>query len=505
MALDGATSRLFADEVLSQFLAGFSKSKSSEPELVGELRVAALVVDEVTVVAAVRRWSDEEALLSKAATALRTLGASMSATFARRWPELALALDRLVDASSDKSATQQQQSQWDSFLASSLPECERLAASMPIANNLANNINSSSTSSAASSAQTVSTSLPALPMLPPPPPLPRSQTQTSPLGSPRPSGSPRPPISPRPASPRPPSPRSSPRPAHPTFVPLMFSVAPSDGLQPADLREQAWMGDLTPLNEGDSIYVVLHERAFHYSTSKDLNAFYMVNSLMIAPSKAIKSYPLSLSFELENVEFADELVGNPAVGLRREDGGLFVVTLPHAAESWEVLRILVQKQFPVVRVPLRLVPAPGRSSVLEVTYEMNPVVEEMATVVMEVLLDCDELAVEVVKNKQGEKIVDTSVDARNKVVRVIVGKIPRTERWRREKIVLLRFIVIFFCCCCRRNKVFIHLVNPAKIVSVSCGFTASKKPFFCQMQPKFKDARVVIDSNLKSKHYFAKP
>lgn len=248
------------------------------------------------------------------------------------------------------------------------------------------------------------------------------------------------------------------------------------------------MGELTAPTEGEVIYAVLQERAFHFSTAKELESFFMVSSLHVAPSKAIpaSSYPLTLLFDLDNVGFADQVLCNPALATQREGECSFSVTLPHAAECWEVLRILVQKQFPVARVPLRLVPVAGVAQVLEVTYEMNPVVEELSVLVLEILLDgaASELAVEVVRNKQGAKLDDVTLDQRNKVVRVIVGKVARTER---------------------RNKVFVHLKEPARIVSVSCGFTAAKKAFFCQMQPRFKDARVLIDSNLKSRHYFARP
>jgi hypothetical protein len=403
LQMEGVT-RSQVDEILLQFARDITKTR------IAGFRIASQILqeDDILVVCGTSLLClDEEAVLLKAVAFVRSIGTS-PAVFAKRWMDLFVGLERLVDSGEPVAvaAAREKQSvaQWENFLASSQTECERLAASFA----------SGVAVKAVPAVKAVRTNGPVSPVISP-----------RPTNSPRPAVSPAPPAQPvsplpvRPASPRPPSPRISPRPPQPALVPTLFLVAPLEPLKP-DVTTQAWGTEpITPPAEG--VLVLVRERANHFSVGKELSSFFMLMSLVVAPAKTAV-YPLSLSFELENCEFADEVVGNPAVSFSVNEGGWCKFTLPHALDSWEVMRVVVQKQFPTSRVPLRIVPM-SNGKVLEVTYEMNPILDDMSGLIMEILCapqDGGDIAVEQVRNKQGEKMDDVFVDVKNKVFFLLI-------------------------------------------------------------------------------------
>ncbi len=213
----------------------------------------------------------------------------------------------------------------------------------------------------------------------------------------------------------------------------------------------------------------------------------MVGSLHFAPARDAV-YPLVFEVDVANASVADQFKCNPSLDVAplSERSGAFRVSLPVEPPNGcaELIRFLVCKQFPASRVPLRLVPTMPAPRTMELVYEMNPVVESMEKLVVEVLCGGGaggELAVEHCRNKEGTKI-ECSVDKRNSVCRVCIPVVLREKR--------------------RDRLTFTFADAQTVCVSVSVGF-ASKKQLFCQMTPEFKGIEVAVSSSLGSRSYFA--
>ena len=133
----------------------------------------------------------------------------------------------------------------------------------------------------------------------------------------------------------------------------------------------------------------LLERVVHYSVGKNMESFYVVGAVEFAPRLGA-SFPLMFEFSLTNEEFASEIVCNPGIKVDAVEGKAGVYRCFIAEDpklSLEVLRFLVHEGFPVNRIPLRLVPSLRTPETLELVYEMNPIVQGIPKLLVEIWID----------------------------------------------------------------------------------------------------------------------
>jgi hypothetical protein len=183
--------------------------------------------------------------------------------------------------------------------------------------------------------------------------------------------------------------------------------------------------------------VLLEEHAHQYSVQKTIKCFYLIGSVtFMPPKKAV--YPFLFQCVLSNPQFVDQYDCNPHLKVAPVDGqeGRFNCVLESDPGRAVVLvRFMVNLQFPANRIPMRVVPSTALSS-LEFVYEMNPIVEEIEKLVVEV--GCAELTdkamVAGLKSTKTGAVFPFEVDTHNRVIRFTVEGI--TKEKRRDKILI---------------------------------------------------------------------
>ena len=330
----------------------------------------------------------------KVAAFVRSLGSSSS--LQKRWLELYTGLERFVDGSTDSKSPA---GQWENFLASARLDAERQAGEL-----------FGTTTSAASAV--------------PPKASPRASPRVSPRGSPR-------------ASPRG-SPRISPRPKVPSVSPLTLPKCPESPLAP-DLSLSIWALGL--MSRDDNCHRLrLVERPHHYSVVKEMRSFFVVGSVEWGPPTLGANYPLHLEFVLTNADFSDEIHLNPNLKIACVDKstGKYSCTLASdPGGSVEVLRFLAFKSFPENRIPLRIVLTAKDSTRTEFVYEMNPIVDGIEKLVVELwseeTLERDSILA--IKSSKTNETFAHEIDTHNQVIRLTVHNVSREKR--RDKIEIL--------------------------------------------------------------------
>lgn len=404
--------------------------------------------------------SDASSLIQRVSTHLRSVLRSQD--LQKRWNEVRAAAASHLDSGDLSSTTTTTAS-----LRSAATPSNVVPAFDPLSPSVANTAQQMaqrflSSSSAASSSQ-ASPSVTPTPPSPPPPPLQTSSSSipnifssennnnetgvgvvSSPPAAPP---APIPTMVSLPTSPSSPPLPPSPRPPAPTLeAPPPPTMLPECPLEPP---VPSISSDWTPSSSlvvSPQHSVRMIEQVTHFSSGKELLEFHVSGYIeMVLSQEALNASGtgngIRFTFSLVNHRFIDRTVFNPNLDIVSPEPGVFDCTIndctPLLGHPVHLMRFIVRSQFPPNRVPMRLVPT-VTSKALQIVYEMNPFVENIDRMTLEMY--CEKLHVgveaglDVKLGKRTGEPVEYEADVKNNIFRAHISNISREQR--RDKLLV---------------------------------------------------------------------